>query len=883
MKKKYLAILLFPLLITGCSSISNSSYSKYSVEGERKSGEIGEFDLTGPQNGFNTDSGFTFTWEEASNAEYYQLELASTNEFISNDEDEIYVKESNLSSNKYVLNFNLPTKGINYFWKVTAFNKDHTKKSKSVNNFFFASKKIEEIPIKIEDEQDWTVHKEGSQATVSIDRTNFFNNNENSLAIVFDKEQTNSGKPDSDGWIVITKNEDKELYGTDSFYLNFYYSGHDANVLIRVLDDDGEYWHKQIQISNNAKQTVLLRYDEFELRTVGTNIYNRKFDWQHIRYFEIVFERTFGDGVCLISNIKAVKYENYQQMFIKKMNFNDTDNKEWTYENFDFEKIISEDGSELTLSYKAKNTETNPNGFSGYGFQNVNVYKFFSQGDAIRMNVKYTGSSSNSVFYFRILEEDNDRWQFKLSFSYLIKDDYKEIIIPFKAFQRTDYMNGDGSKQFYYIQKFNIGLADNYSTGTLSIKDLEIIKIDDVVSNRTRVVNSDGCIDNFDSYNLYTEMYYYWEPSVNNKDESIMLDNIHKAGNNSNLYCAEFDYKSDMEQAVYQIYLDTSSLTDKYSLSLWLKDASNKSDDSMFSYLNEEDVAAEMTIQLTLDTGEWYRYTIMKVNKEWNNYTIAFKDFELINASSLFDNPKPLDCSHIIHMAFGFKYLYYDKVGSHYPVYTSANPVYVDEIYFKSNVETSITEITGNIKEDEEDNNKITIDTFEDYSDDNSIFDNWSYGYNKDYNGLYLANDVSSIGGTKSIRMHYKGTDSVSYIRNTQFASSVTAKGFSIDIKGDDKATIYINLNWRVGTSLLKMRCSLNNVSSSWSHYEIGFELFKDANGSNKTITMSSARNIESISFGIVNNSYTESDIYIDNIRLLKNISYSTNTKTLID
>lgn len=883
MNKRYLALLLLPLLISGCSTNKGSSYSSHIIDNERKMGKISEFDLIGPTNGFSTDDGFTFTWEEAANAEYYQLELASTIEFINDDEDEIYVKESNLSSAQYVLNFSLPKKDINYYWKVTAFNKDHSKKSKSTNNFYYASKKIDEIPIKIEDEQDWTVHKEGSQATVSIDRTNFFNNGENSLAIVFDKEHTNQGIPDSDGWIVITKNEDKELYGTDAFYLNFYYSGQDANVLIRVLDDDGEYWHKQIQIANNAKQTVLLRYDEFELRTVGTNIYNRKFDWQHIRYFEIVFERTFGDGICLISNIKAVKYENYQQMFIKKMNFNDTDVKDWTYENFDFEKTISEDGSELTLGYKAKNAETNPDGFSGYGFQNVNVYKFFSQGDAIRMYVKYTGSSSNSVFYFRVLEEDNDRWQFKLSFSYLEKDEYKEVIIPYKAFQRTDYMNGDGSKQFYYIQKFNIGLADNYSTGTLSIKDLEIIKIEDIISNRTRVVNSDGCIDNFDNYNLYTEMYYYWEPSVVNKDESITLDSIHKAGNNSNLYCAEFDYKSDMEQAVYQIYLDTASLKDKYSLSLWLKDAAHKSDDQTFSYLSDEDVAAEMTIQLTLDTGEWYRYTINKIKKEWHNYIIAFKDFELVNASSLFDDPQPLDCSHIIHMAFGFRYLYYDKVGVHHPVYTSANPVYVDEIYFKSNNETSVKEISGTIKEDEDDNNKITIDTFEDYSDDNSIFDNWSYGYNKDYNGLNLSSDVSSIGGNQSLKMHYKGSDSISYIRNTQFANSITAKGFTIDIKGDDKATIYINLNWRVGTSLLKMRCTLNNVSSNWVHYEIGFELFKDVNGGNKTITMSTAKSIESVSFGIVNNDYSASDIYIDNIRLLKNISYNTNTKTLLE
>ena len=273
------------------------------------------------------------------------------------------MKENNLSSNQYVLNFNLPKKDILYYWRVTAINVDNTKKS-DVGNFFVASPKIDEIPIKIEDEQDWVLHKEGSYADIKIDRSDLFGTGHDSLAIIFDKEHTNQGIAKSDGWIVITKSEDRELYGTDSFYFNFYYSGHDATVLVRVLDYDGEYWHKQVQIANNSKQTILMRYEDFELRTAGTNIFNRKFDWQHIRYFEIVFERTFGDGICLFSNIKAVKYDDYKDMFIQKMDFRSTDPKDWTYENYDFrnEMVISEDGSELTLNFTAKNAETNPNG-----------------------------------------------------------------------------------------------------------------------------------------------------------------------------------------------------------------------------------------------------------------------------------------------------------------------------------------------------------------------------------------------------------------------------------------------------------------------------------------------------------------------------------------
>ena len=51
------------------------------------------------------------------------------------------------------------------------------------------------------------------------------------------------------------------------------------------------------------------------------------------------------------------------------------------------------------------------------------------------------------------------------------------------------------------------------------------------------------------------------------------------------------------------------------------------------------------------------------------------------------------------------------------------------------------------------------------------------------------------------------------------------------DIKGDGKATVYLNLNWRSGTTVYKMRYALSNVANAWKHYEIGFSLFKDVNG----------------------------------------------------
>ena len=73
------------------------------------------------------------------------------------------------------------------------------------------------------------------------------------------------------------------------------------------------------------------------------------------------------------------------------------------------------------------------------------------------------------------------------------------------------------------------------------------------------------------------------------------------------------------------------------------------------------------------------------------------------------------------------------------------------------------------------------------------------------------------------------------------------------------------------------------NLPTTWIHYEIGFELFKDVNGSSKTISMNYAKNIESVSFGIVNSDFSASDIHIDNLRLIKNIGYTTNTRTAIN
>ena len=901
MKKRLFSLAFLPLLLIGCAPSEkyftpepqraaevveeNENYETHVIEHPRKKGEMNPFHLLSPENDFVTNHGFTFTWEEVSNADSYQLEVSSREDFEAIYDDDVLLKETNLATNSYNLTFYLPKKDIDYYWRVTAVNKDHTQLcAEGYRTFFYESIDVGELEIEIEDAEDWAVHKEGSQAKVSIDKNNFFGNDKNSLVISFTMEDTkhdpvwNEEEQEyqslfSDGWMVITKAEDRELYGTDSFYMDFFYAGHDATVLIRVLDFDGEYWQNQVSISNNAKQSIIMKYSDFELRD-GPNVYNKTFDWQHIRSFEVVFERTFGDGVCILSDIKAVKFENYKHMFVDVMDFNSTDSTKWKGENCTFEKTISEDGRELTIGYAPYNAETNPTGMvNGWGVQHVDVNKLLVKGEALQMQVKYTGSSNDATFLFRVLEEDGDLWIFKISISAFTRDEYTTLAIPLKAFQRPQdgYMAGDGAKQFYFIKKFQIGISNNYAPGTISVKDLTVVKMSDLTDSRTRVVGMDGMIENFDSYKFYTEMYYFWEQSSVNKDEAMKLDTLHKVGGRNNKQCAEFDYKADMEMAVYQLYMDTKSVNENLNaFSFWMKDDSKLFEDPAVTYLGS--VSAELTIQLTMETGEYYRYIIPKLEKDWTNYTIKFSDFFLQNKESIFDQHS-LASNKIMHMAFGFKYLYYDESGKAHPTYAIANPVYLDNICFTQADKTSFDMLDTVINEDKDNPGIYNVDNFEKYNVDDDLFDYWSYGSEKDYNSITLFKEENN----QSIKMHYKGWESVSYVRATPMSQTAKAKALVLDIKGDGKATIYLNLNWRVGSTLLKMRYTLSYLSTEWTEYTIGFKYFTPVGSSSQkrlNEDETNVRNIESISFGIVNGDYSASDIYVDNIRFSYNVSF---------
>ena len=64
MKKRLFSLLLLPLMLIGCASnganSDKGSYQHNSINKAVHTGEIADFKLTGPENGFVTDTGFTF-------------------------------------------------------------------------------------------------------------------------------------------------------------------------------------------------------------------------------------------------------------------------------------------------------------------------------------------------------------------------------------------------------------------------------------------------------------------------------------------------------------------------------------------------------------------------------------------------------------------------------------------------------------------------------------------------------------------------------------------------------------------------------------------------------------------------------------------------------
>ncbi len=860
-----LFILSFALFAVGCDNLpeqggdkSSDSYKKTEITLNAVTGELGDFSLVAPVSGAEEMYLPSFSWTASQNAATYELELCSSESFAT--DSAVYVKKTGIISTEFTLTSAIKEKNAYYFWRVTAVN-SQSRKTSAVGNFYYKADE-REIEFDVNYADEWSVHEQGSNATVSVENGDFFGNGKNSLVVGFVEEDVKRGIPSSDGWIVVTHSQETEMYGVDAFYFNFYYSGNDSDIFLRVVDEDNEYWHARIKLANNAKQTVIIKFEDFELRTKGgTTIANQVFDYNYIKYVELVFEKSFGDGVAMISDLKAVKYDNYRYLFIDEFNFNDVSKDRVILDNYNFGTEYSDDGKAVTYSFSKTANEQNATGINGYGFVKFPIEKLLVNGDCFLMNIGYTGALNSVTVLVRIIEEDGDRWVYRQKLSTLPESG--KLVVPYMAFTLSEYQ-GDGSRQFYYVKQLQLGLEGAYATGSITVSDIKVAYMAEEVEGLYRSeIGDNGVIDDFNGYTNNVEAYYKWMLSDTNKDEAISIEKDLAFGSGN--ACGKLGYKADMGQAMYGTAFDSPK---KYynAVSFWAMDRSVKSDNAAFNYLS--DVSAQMIVALYVNTGEEYHAVINSVDKYWTEYTISFDDFTL--SEGFYGDVTPLTSENVVAIRLGFQYYYYAKYGEQllpYPVYVSSNFVYVDNIGFTVAEESSERELMKKLVPSAE-NDKICVVADFDEDTEETFAVKGEKGY--EYESVALST-TTATGSGNSAKMNYRGnSDSVAYGINTVIDESVSANSIKVLIKGDGKATVYINVYMVFAGAAYKYRATLTQVSEEWTVYTIGFDNFEKIEGSGSVaLSRSKVRYITKITFGMVNSSDGElSCIYVDKITL---------------
>ena len=909
MRKRGLFLIpILASLLAGCGKIDiiNLSFdSGKDITQTFKKGALGDFSLVAPGDGVVVGEAPTFSWTESENAMSYTLEVCSSTSFDNTSSSIVYICETNIKSTSFKVTGTLKEKNIDYYWRVTSVNEYNSKsvgkeKLSEVRSFHLKVEGSGEIPVPIGDVEDWQLHKVGSYADISIDHSDFFGTgDQDSLKISFEKENTSVGPVTSIGWLDVQKAIEVEFIGADAFYCNFYFMGHDSTILIRIIDQDGELWYKQVKFTMDARQVVLLRFDEFILRTKDTVVQNEVFNYEHIQAIEVCFEQTFGDGCCIIGGMKGVKAEDYSDIFIKKLDFNVIPENEWINESYNFKKTLIKDDLEnpefatgVTLEYSTEpNFNGNEKGINsyGYGFAKIPVERYFSDGNAVRVKIKYTGNANSINAIIRIYEPDRDRWSVEQPLTTLVQDQFTEITVPYQAFGQSSIV--EGKRQFYYVSQIQFGLNNCYSKGTISYKDFEIIQLPSVSKN-PKVVENDGIIENFDSYIYRSQAYEKWETSYDNKDEGIFLEDNDKFHDGTNVYAGKFTYKTDMAMAAYDIYTDVK-VEGLNALKIWIKDASKpNATDPLFADYKGEDVSPTVVVQVAFNDGRWYRYEIEKAPRAWTEFVIPFTDFEIYQG-----NPKltdPLLSQNVVNFAVGMQYFYYvERLGKKvaYPLYVQNNPVYMDNIMFTSASETNILQIEKVLHPDE--NNVTLLDDFE-YSGQNELDIHW-LGLNKyEYENSTLSNEVSSEGGEHSMKLDYKqGHDtsynvypSPSYATYPSVGDDVECRSIQLDIKGDNKANFIINLYTKNGTTFHQYRFIIPNVSNTWTRYVIGFgdDNWTRLTSGAPSLGKKSMQSLQRLTFGISKDatSTAVSSVYVDNVKFSFNDGYDEYSSTII-
>jgi len=856
--KKILLILLLVVLVlacVGCAKKANKDEPPLTIAPTLKKGDIGAFTAVTPQNAAEFTVLPTFKWNSAENADSYTLEICTKNDFKF-DAEGVYIKKVGILGTEFNLAANLK-KNTDYYWRVTAENdEDYRVFDEKYLTFRYNADEQKAIPIEVGYADEWKVHEKGSKATVSLE-PDFFTKDENALRVYFEREDTQRGEKytESNGWVVVTRSLESEFYGLDAFSFNFYYMGNDAKAFFRVIDEDNEYWYAPIKIAMNTKQTIVMRLEDFVLRTNGTPVVNQKFDSHYLKNMELVFERVDGDGVAYFGNLNAIHFDDIRDRFIQTVNFenfvkNEEGKPNYSVEGkyFLFDKVEAiENGAALHYSFtvdqdtvaKINNKELS-NDYSGNGFLTLPIGKMLTNSDAFTLEIDAKGmSNKNFNFIFRMIEEDNDVWSFTLKGTEIPADG--KLVIPFAAFNiASGGAKGDGAKQFYYVNKFQFGMNNYYSGGSMIIRNLGVCTLSAKMDSLYTVkVSKEGVIEDFDTYENTLDVYYKWEPSTVNKDESMDLVDAQILGGNNK--AVNFYYKTDLTEASYRTSF--SSVSGYNAIEVWAKDLPKDGSD------------ATMYIYLSVGTHNYYA-KVTGLSDEWTSYLIPFEVFK--SEESGYAVPKSSE--KIDGVSLAFQYFFNKKAE-----YKTGSAVSVDKILFtktdKKSVEktTLLTEITFDDQKD-----IAMIDAFNGASGINwyvnkSVVDSLSFNPES-------ALTLNSEKGT--IEMAYKTQMASPYAAEFLMDSDVKAKGVTFRAVGDDRLSTLEVVLYADSKSYVAKVTLLKGDNT----YSIGFDNFLTSEG--EAFLSSKVTNISKIGLIIKNNGkdynyYTGvvslDEIYFDN------------------
>ena len=911
MKKVLLIVtvlLLATLALFACSNSENKSFGSNDVSYPEVKGTLGEFHAEAPSVHFVTLDVPTFSWTPCENAETYELEIASTSDF---DEDDVsYLKKIGITDTdatdsvvEYTIGAALKSKDTTYYWRVTAVNGSKKKVfSEGLMDFYYKANVQEQIEMDVIHTDEWQRHKAGSNATLAVDKKDFFGTGKDSLVISFVEEDTNIGDEDhkdSDGWVVYTHSEEIELYGVNAFYFNFYYAGDDADIYFRVVDEDNEYWKAPIKLANNAKQTIIIHKDEFVLHTKDTTIANQKFDFQNLKSFEIVFEHSFGDGIAYFSDLRVITYEKYDPLFVTNLDFNKYKDG-FSGENYVFDTEVSEDGKSLTYAFSGVANEKNDKGIQGYGFVKMPVTTtqdvqdaldvnvkcvILGRGDAFRMKIVLNDDhlSGSHKICIRLVEEDGDRWSYQQSVGTLPADGV--LIIPFNAFTMSEF-GGDGFRQFYGVKEFQFGVTDNvYTSSRITISDVSVVTIATVLADESNPlyhsnVREDGMIEDFENYKNSLDMYYTWSMSTSNKDEAMAIDDKNGVGVNNTV--GMFYYKTNMDEAVYTVNIDPIKDNPYNAIEIWAKDFSIARVQMDNGSWRDVTINADMVIYLSTDTGSMYRFTINEISKEWRYYKILFSDFKRMPKST---GTATIDPNKIVKISIAFSDIVTSFGAGSDKNYVTGSAVALDSIRFTTATGSVTDSLVKKIEPSADDANVAVIDNF----DDGVL--RWApkAGQEK-YVKSVLTYEETASGTGYSLALAYKTGMEDKYFTSFDLDGSVHAQGIRFLMKATQASgfmpqvtfVIYLENGEKYQCDLRDDEGKKTSLTSEWTYYTIGFDHFTLDNAGVTKLSTDDVPNISQIFLVFKNytdTAYRTGTVYIDEIVLDNTIPLGQNER----